>query len=109
MWGFLSVGLFIFVVLCEVGFESFCKFAAGKHDTPSTAFAFQPNIRAKTDHGPFIGTARVLFPQAQVIVQLKVGKHVLLSIVSTGNSWGNYKLNYDKLRHEEIHQTNPSC
>jgi hypothetical protein len=68
--------LFIFFVLCEVGFESLCKFAAGEHDAPSTAFTFQPNIRAKADNGPFIGTARVLFPQAKVVVQLKVGKHV---------------------------------
>jgi hypothetical protein len=68
--------LFCFV-LGEIGFEPFGKFTAGKHDAPATAFTFQPNIRAKPRDNPFIGAAGMLFAQAQVIVELKVWKHVL--------------------------------
>lgn len=40
-----GIDLFLFV-LGEIGFEPFGEFAAGEHDAPSAAFAFQPNIRA---------------------------------------------------------------
>jgi hypothetical protein len=59
----------------EVGFESLCEFTTGKHDTSSTAPAFQPYICAQADNVPFIGAARMLFAKAQVIVQSKVGEH----------------------------------
>ena len=59
----------------EIGFESFCQFAPCEHDAPSTAFAFEANIRAKTRHGPFVGTAWVLFAEPQVIVEVKVREH----------------------------------
>ena len=63
-------------MLGEVGFESLRKFASGQHDSSSTAFTFQSDIGAQADHGPFVGTAWMLFSQAQVVVQLKVRKHV---------------------------------
>jgi hypothetical protein len=63
------------LVLGQVGFESFGQFAAGQHDAPATAYAFQPNIRAKTDNIPFIGATRVLFAQAQLVIKAKVRKH----------------------------------
>jgi hypothetical protein len=75
MWGFLRVGWFIFVVFGEVGFKSLGKLATGEHDPSPAAFAFQADIRAETNNGPFIGTAGVLLAQAQVIVQAKIGKH----------------------------------
>jgi hypothetical protein len=68
--------LFIFAVLSEVGFESLCKFAAGEHDASSTAFTFKPDICAKTDDSPFVGTAWMLLAKAQVVVQSEVGEHV---------------------------------
>jgi hypothetical protein len=61
--------LFIFVVFGEVGFESLGELTTGKHDSSPTAHTFQTNVRAETDNGPFIGTAGMLFAQAQVIVQ----------------------------------------
>jgi hypothetical protein len=67
--------LFIFVVLGKIGFESLGELAAGEHDASSTSPAFQPNICAQPDHGPFIGAAGVLFAQAQVVVQLEVSEH----------------------------------
>jgi hypothetical protein len=59
----------------EVGFQSFGKFPPGEHHTPPTAFAFEADVRAKTCDGPFVGTARMLFAQAQVIVELQVRQH----------------------------------
>ena len=34
-----------------------------------TRYGAETNVRAETDNGPFIGTAGMLFAQAQVIVQ----------------------------------------
>ena len=62
-------------MLGEIGFESLCQFAPCEQDAPSTAFAFQPDIRAETCHSPFVGTARVLFAEPQKVVEVKVGKH----------------------------------
>jgi hypothetical protein len=59
----------------EIGFEPFGKFTAGKHDMASTTFAFEPNICAETGDSPFVGTAGMLFAQAQVIFELEVGEH----------------------------------
>jgi hypothetical protein len=63
-------------VFGEVGFKPFGKFTAGKHDAASAAFTFEPDIRAQACDGPFIGTARMLFAEAQVIVELEVGEHI---------------------------------
>ena len=73
-------------MLGKIGLESFCKFTAGEHHASSTAFAFQPNIRAETDNGPFIRAAGMLFAQAQMIVQLKVWEHVLNKRMTGNNS-----------------------
>jgi hypothetical protein len=59
----------------EIGFESFGKFTAGEHDVASATFAVEPDIRAETGDSPFVGAARMLFTQAQVIVELEVGEH----------------------------------
>ena len=74
MCGFLGVVLFIFV-FCQIGFESLGEFAPGEHDSSSTPLTFKPNIRAKTSHRPLIGTTRMLFAEAQVVVEAKVSKH----------------------------------
>ena len=67
--------MFIFFVFCEVGFESFCEFAACEHDAPSAAFAFKPDIRAEAGDSPFVGATGVLLAEAQVVVEAQVGKH----------------------------------
>jgi hypothetical protein len=59
-------------VLGKVGFESLCKFTPRKKDAPSAAFAFEADIRAETCDGPFVGTARVLFSEAEMIVETQV-------------------------------------
>jgi len=59
----------------EVGFESLCKFAPREHDAPSTALAFEPNIRAETRHCPFVGAAGMLFAEFEVVVKSEVGEH----------------------------------
>jgi len=64
-------------VFGEIGFEPFGKFAPGKHNMTPAAFAFEPDIRAETYDGPFVGAARMLFAKAQVIVELEVGEHKL--------------------------------
>jgi len=69
-----------FFVFGEIGFKPFGKFAAGEHDAPSAAFAFQSNIRAKTRDGPFVGAAGMLFAQAQVVVEAQVWEHVSLGL-----------------------------
>jgi hypothetical protein len=66
-----------FYVFGEIGFEPFGKFAPGKHNMPPAAFAFESDIRAETCDGPFVGAARMLFAEAQVIVELQVGEHKL--------------------------------
>ena len=66
-----------FCVLGEIGFEPFGKFAAGEHDVASTAFAFETNIRAEAGNSPFVGTAGMLFTEAQVVFELEVGEHNL--------------------------------
>jgi len=63
------------LVFSQVGFESLGKFTAGEHDTPTTAFAFQTNIRAKACNGPFVGAAGMLFAEAQVVIKAKVWEH----------------------------------
>jgi hypothetical protein len=68
--------LFIFVVLGKVRFESLCEFAAGQHNPSSTTFTFQPNICAQADNRPLVGATGMLLAKAQVIIQLKVGKHI---------------------------------
>jgi len=60
--------LFIFV-LCQVSFESFGKFAAGKQDTPSATFAFQPDIRAQARDNPLIRSAGMLFSESEMIIE----------------------------------------
>ena len=59
----------------EIGLESLRKFASREHDTPSTAFAFEPDVRTEARDGPFKGAAWMLFPESQVVVQLKVWEH----------------------------------
>ena len=80
MCGFLGVGFVVmsfFFMFCKIGFESSGKFAACEHDAPPAAFAFQPDVRAEACDGPFVGAARVLFAEAQVVVEVKVGEHGL--------------------------------
>lgn len=60
-------------MVCQIGFESFCKFAPREHDAPSTTFAFEPDIRAKTRHCPFVGAAGVLLAQSEVVVETEIG------------------------------------
>ena len=67
--------MLFFCVFGEVGFKPFGKFTAGKHDAASAAFTFETDIRAEAYDGPFVGTARMLFAEAQVIVELEVGEH----------------------------------
>ena len=67
--------LFILFVFGEVGFNPLCQFAPREHDAPPAAFTFQTNIRAETRHGPFIGAARMLFAEPQVVVEAEVGEH----------------------------------
>lgn len=59
-------------MLCKVRFEAFCQLAPGQQDAPAAALAFEPDIRAQTRDGPLVGAARVLFAQAQVIVETQV-------------------------------------
>jgi hypothetical protein len=68
--------MLFFFVFGEIGFETFGKFTAGEHNAPAAASALQANIRAQACDGPFIGTARMLFTQAQVIVEVQGGEHV---------------------------------
>jgi len=63
-------------VYSEIGFESFCKFAAGEHDTPIASFTFESDIRAEARDSPFVGTARMLFTESQVIVETQVWEHI---------------------------------
>jgi hypothetical protein len=72
----------LFFVFGKVGFEPLGKFTTGKHDAASAAFALQPNIRAQTRNNPLIGTAGMLFAQAQVIVEVQVGEHTFESGVA---------------------------
>ena len=60
----------------EVGFEPLRQFAPGEHDAPPAALAFQSDIRAETRDSPFVGTARMLFAESQVVVEAQVGEHV---------------------------------
>ena len=64
--------MFIFV-LCQIGFESFGKFAPSEHDTPATDFAFEPDIRAETCDSPLVGATWMLFSEAEMIVETEIG------------------------------------
>lgn len=59
----------------EVGFESLGKLPPRQHDAPPTALTFQPDICTETRDYPFIGTARVLFAQSQMVVEAEVREH----------------------------------
>jgi hypothetical protein len=69
--------MLFFFVFGEIGFEPFGKFTAGQHDASSAAFAFQPDIGAQARDNPLIGAAGMLLAQAQMVVELEVGKHVV--------------------------------
>jgi hypothetical protein len=64
-----------FFMFSEIGFQPFGKFTAGEHDAPPAAVAFQPDVRAETGDGPFVGAARMLFAEAQMVVEAQVGEH----------------------------------
>ena len=66
-----------FCVICEIGFEPFGKFAPGEHDVAPATFTFESDIGAETCHSPFVGTAGVLFTEAQMVFELEVGEHNL--------------------------------
>jgi hypothetical protein len=83
-------------MLGEIGFESLGKLTAGQHDPSATSPAFKADIRAQADHSPFIGAAGMLFSQAQVVVQLKIRKHVE-SQYRVDKAVKDYILNCDKL------------
>ena len=59
-----------FCMLRQIGLHAFCQFAAGKQYAMPADCTFQADVRAETDHGPFIRSAGVRFPQSQVIFQL---------------------------------------
>jgi hypothetical protein len=59
-------------MLGKVGFESLGKFAPRQQDAPTAAPAFQPDIRAKTYDGPLVGTAWMLFAEAEMIVETQI-------------------------------------
>lgn len=59
-------------MLCKVGFQTLCQLAPCKQDAPPAAFAFEPDIRAQTRDSPLVGAARVLFSQAEMIVETQV-------------------------------------
>ena len=59
-------------MLGQVGFKSPGKFTPRQQDTPPATFTFEPDIRAKPDDGPFVGSARMLLAEAKMIVETKV-------------------------------------
>ena len=59
-------------MLGQVGFESLGKFTPCQQDAPPTASTFESDIRAKACDGPLVGTARVLFSEAEMIVEMQV-------------------------------------
>jgi hypothetical protein len=69
--------MLFFFVFSEISFQSFGKFTTGQHDAPSTALAFEPDVRAQARDRPFIGATGMLFAQAQMIVELQVEEHIL--------------------------------
>ena len=67
--------MFILFLFREVGFHSFCQFTPCEHDPPPAAHAFHADIRAEARDDPLVGTARVLFAEAQAVAEVKIGKH----------------------------------
>ena len=59
-------------MLGQVGFESLCKFTPRQQDAPPAAFAFESDIRTEPYDGPFVGTARMLFSEAKMIVETQI-------------------------------------
>ena len=57
----------------EVRFESLGELTPCQHDSPPAASAFESDIRAQPGDGPFVGAARVLLSETQVIVEPQVG------------------------------------
>jgi hypothetical protein len=60
-------------VFSQVGFEPLGKLTPCQEDAPPTAFALEADVRAKAYNGPLVGAARVLFSEAQMIVEMQVG------------------------------------
>ena len=60
-------------MLCQIGFESFGKFTPGQHHAPTAAGAFESDIRAETRDNPLVGTTRMLFSEAEAVIQTEVG------------------------------------
>lgn len=56
-------------MLGKVGFQSLGEFTPGQQDAPAAAFALKPDIRAQARDVPFVGAARVLFSEAEMIVK----------------------------------------
>ena len=65
------------IFLCgKVDFQSPGKFTAREHDSSPAAFTFKPDIRAQARNDPFIRAARVLFSEAELIVEAEVREHI---------------------------------
>ena len=64
----------------EIGFQPFGKFAPREQDVSPAAFTFESDIGAETYDGPFVGAARMLFTEAQVIVELEFGEHGFIKV-----------------------------
>lgn len=63
------------IMVRQVGFESLCQFAPREQDAPTTAVAFQADIRAETCDCPFVGAAGMLFAELEMVVEAEVGEH----------------------------------
>ena len=59
-------------MLGQVGFESFGKFTPREHDAPSTAFAFQADIRAEARNDPLVRATGMLFSETEMVVEAQV-------------------------------------
>jgi len=77
------LSIFSFIMLRQVGFETFGKFTPCKHNTSPASFALESDIGTETRDSPFVGAARMLFSESQVVVELEVGEHGVWNV-----EWG---------------------
>jgi len=59
----------------QVDFHTLGQLAAGEQHAMPAALAFQTDVRAQSDNGPFVRTAGMRLAQAHMIVQEQVGQH----------------------------------
>jgi hypothetical protein len=67
----------LFFQFGEIGLEPLGEFTTSEHHTPTASSTLEADVCAETRYGPFVGAARMLFAESQVVVEFEIRKHIV--------------------------------